>query len=184
MADRNWQILKNETPRVMGCPAITSPLMSSNERETKMPTLYRNESSYPKNNAQRNLAGRTHYVDDDTLRGFHSRVISARETDGGLLFAIVTSDAKDYQNRARGFRYVIFDLFGTVVERNPGNMENPFFRTNEQATKAMWKAVNALDASAITRAGIERAEKQHASEMDRLRGDVERLVAENKTKAA
>lgn len=33
-----------------------------------MPNLYRNEASDPRDNAQRNLSGRTHYVDDDTLR--------------------------------------------------------------------------------------------------------------------
>jgi hypothetical protein len=80
-----------------------------------MPHLYQNKSDYPKANAQRNLCGRTHYVDDDTLRGFYSRIISARETDGGLLFAIVTSDAKDYQNKPRGFRYVIFDVFDSGI---------------------------------------------------------------------
>ena len=31
-----------------------------------MPKLHRSESSDAKNNAQRNLSGRTHYVDDDT----------------------------------------------------------------------------------------------------------------------
>jgi hypothetical protein len=149
-----------------------------------MPSLYRSESSYPKNNAQRNLAGRTHYADDDTLRYFHSRIISARETDGGLLFAIVTSDAKDHENRSRGFRYVIFDIFGTAVERNPSSVDHEYFRTSEKATKAMWEALNALDAVELTRKAIINAERQHALEMDRLRADVEKLISENKTKAA
>lgn len=82
-----------------------------------MTSLYRNESSDPKRNAQRNLQGRTHYVDDDTLRFHKSRILSARHVDGGLLFAIVTSDATDYQGKTRGFRYVVFDLFGTVLDR-------------------------------------------------------------------
>ena len=149
-----------------------------------MPNLYRSESSYPKDNAQRNLQGRTHYVDDDTLRYFHSRIISARETDGGLLFAIVTSDAKDHKNRSRGFRYVIFDLFGSVVERNPSSVNREYFRTSEKATKAMWAALNALDAVAITQAAVANAEKYHALEMDRVRADVARLVEANKTRAA
>ena len=79
--------------------------------------LYRDESSYPKANAQLNLCGRTHYVDDDTLRWHKSRVISTHVTDGGLLFAIVTSDALDMDNKRRGFRYVVFGLFGNVLAR-------------------------------------------------------------------
>lgn len=39
--------------------------------------LYRNESSDAKTNAQRNLCGRTHYVDEDTLRWHKSRVLDA-----------------------------------------------------------------------------------------------------------
>lgn len=145
-----------------------------------MPSLYRNESSYPKNNAQRNLCGRTHYVDDDTLRGFHSRIISARETHGGLLFAIVTSDAKDFENRSRGFRYVIFDLFGNVVDRNPSSVDREYFKSSNKATAVMWAAINALDAAQITRDAIANAERYHAIEMDRLRADLEHLAVENK----
>lgn len=125
-----------------------------------------------------------HYVDDDTLRGFHSRIISARHTDGGLLFAIVTSDAKDFENRSRGFRYVIFDLFGTVIERNPSSVDREYFRTSEKAEKAMWAALNSLNAAAITRAGIEQAENNHAQEMERCRADLAEMIAANKTKAA
>lgn len=139
----------------------------------KMPNLYRNESSDPRTNAQRNLCGRTHYVDDDTLRFHKSRIMSARHIDGGLLFAIVTSDALDYQNRKRGFRYVIFDLFGTVLERT--KLEESF-RTSEKATKAMWAALNALDAVAITRAAIDRETRSHAEEMERLQCDVNLFV--------
>jgi hypothetical protein len=145
-----------------------------------MPNLYRNESGYPKINAQRNLQGRTHYVDDDTLRGFHSRVISARHTDGGLLFAIVTSDAKDYQNKSRGFRYVIFDLFGTVVERNPSSVDREYFRTSAKAEEAMWAALNSLDVVKLTCEAIARAEKQHASEMERTKQELYKLVADGK----
>jgi hypothetical protein len=146
-----------------------------------MSSLYRNEASYPKNNAQRNLSGRTHYVDDDTLRWHKSRVISARHTDGGLLFAIVTSDALDMNNSRRGFRFVIFDLFGTVQERT--EMEQAF-RTSARAEKAMWAELNAMDAPAITRAAIANAEKHHAMEMERMRAEVAKLVANNETGAA
>lgn len=143
-----------------------------------MPNLYRNESSDPKSNAQRNLVGRTHYVDDDTLRFHKSRVMSARHTDGGLLFAIVTSDAKDSENRSRGFRYVIFDLFGTVIDRS-----EQWHRTSDQATKAMWAALNALDAAQLTRDAIESARRGYMMELERVENDVARLIAEDKARA-
>lgn len=138
-----------------------------------MTRLYSNASSYPKDNAQRNLQGRTHYVDDNTLKGFHSRILSARATHEGMLFAITTSDAGDYQNKTRVHRYVIFDVFGTVLER-PTIEES--FRTSKQALAAMWKAVNAIDAKAVTLAAIERAKQRHESEMADLLASVEKFA--------
>lgn len=77
------------------------------------------QSSDAKYNAQRNLSGITHYVDDDTLRFHKSRLQCASTLANGLLFYICTSDALDMHNTKRGFRYVVFDLFGTTVSR-PG----------------------------------------------------------------
>lgn len=131
--------------------------------------LYKNESSNPKTNAQRNLCGRTYYVDDDTLRFHKSRIISARPTDSGLLFAIVTSDALDYENRRRGFRYVIFDVFGTVVSRC--RLEDAR-RTSEQATKDMWREIDKINADAVTRTGIDNARKHFDMDVARLERDL------------
>lgn len=142
-----------------------------------MPNLYRNQSSNAKDNAQRNLAGRTHYVDDDTLRWHHGRVLSSRHTDGGLLFAIVESVALDMRNTKRGCRYVIFDIFGHTVARP--DLENCWSRS-EPATKAMWAKLNELDAKAITLAAIERANEYHASEMTRLAEELAQLEADGK----
>src|SRR6185369_14572061 len=139
--------------------------------------LFSNKSSDPKNNAQRNLQGRTHYVDDDTLRWHKSRVLSARHVDNGLLFAIVTSDALDMHNTKRGFRYVIFDIFGTVLDRP--NLEETY-TSSERATKAMWAALNAIDAKAHTFAAINKAREAYAAEMDYLTAQVNKL----ETKAA
>ena len=93
------------------------------------------------------------------------------------MFAIVTSDAKDYQNKARGFRYVIFDLFGTVLDRNPASVDREFFSSSKRATDAMWKALNEIDALEVTRKGIERERRNHESEMQRVHRDMEALVA-------
>ena len=75
------------------------------------------KSSYPKYNAQRNLNGKTHYVEDDTLRFHKSRISSSREIHGGLLFRVTMSDSLDMNNTKRGFRTCVFDLFGTCVSR-------------------------------------------------------------------
>jgi hypothetical protein len=143
-----------------------------------MPNLYQNESSDPRTNAQRNLCGRTHYVDDDTLRFHKSRVILARHTGDGLLFAIVTSDSQNYENTKRGFRYVIFDLFGTVVQRYPDKIEMEWFRTSAQATKAMWSALNAIDSVNATRTGMLNATKHFDMEMARLERDLQQVLGQ------
>lgn len=134
--------------------------------------LYREESNYPKVNAQRNLCGRTHYVDDDTLRWHKCRILSSHVTDNGLLFSIVTSDALDCDNTQRGFRYVIFDIFGTVIDRP--NLEETF-KTRKAATKAMWSALNALDAKALTKAAADTAERNYISEIESLRKKLETI---------
>lgn len=136
--------------------------------------LYRNESSDPKTNAQRNLCGRTHYVDDDTLRWHKSHVLASRVVDNGLLFAITTSDALDMNNTKRGYRYVIFDVFGTVLGR-PELEES--FRRREQCDKAMWAALNAIDAKAHTREAIKQARESYGNELDRLLETVDALEA-------
>lgn len=139
-----------------------------------MPNLYRQESSYPKPNAQMNLQGRTHYVDDDTLRFHKSRILSTRVLEGGLLFGLIESCAADPDGHKRVFRPVIFDVFGNVVERP--KLEDGF-RTQEQAAKAFWRAVEGIDAQQVTVDAIERAESQHADEMARLRGELEKRKA-------
>lgn len=67
--------------------------------------------------AQDQLMGRTHYVDPHTLKCFHSRVLAARPLCDGALFMITESSAKDPYNETRGFRCVVFDVFGEVVFR-------------------------------------------------------------------
>jgi hypothetical protein len=70
-----------------------------------------------KANAQAMLSGRTHYVDDSTLRYFNSRITGAQPSCFGLFFVITESVGKDSRNGARGFRTVLFDINGKVVYR-------------------------------------------------------------------
>jgi hypothetical protein len=133
-----------------------------------MVNLYRNESSYPKINAQRNLQGRTHYVDDASLRWHKSRVLSARIVNNGLFFAITTSDALDPNNMRRGFRYVVFDIFGNTLERP--KLEDAF-RTHAQCVKAMWKILDSIsnaNAKQITREALQRHQASLLREMAQI----------------
>ena len=107
-------------------------------------TLFERKSSYSaKDNAQMNLQGRTHYVDDSTLKCFHSRVMSGRDTDHGLIFAIVESVAKDYNNRSRGFRFVAFDIEGTVINDRASATDT--VSTSAKAERDMWDFLDGFD---------------------------------------
>lgn len=112
------------------------------------PYAYECKSSYQhKFNAQRNLQGRTHYVDDDTLRGFQCRIQDTDVTDGGLLFALVESVGSRPNHGGYNKRFVVFDLWGTVVS----DSRDLWFRTSKQAHKAMWDFLNDFDAIGHTR---------------------------------
>jgi hypothetical protein len=84
-------------------------------------------------NAHRNLAGRSHYCAPETLRYFHSRILSSREIHSGAFFLITESVATDPRNSERGVRCVVFDLFGSTVFRP--DFEN-CWRTRAQAQRA------------------------------------------------
>ena len=82
-----------------------------------LPKLYKNEWTIPKVNAQENLHGRTYYVEPSTLRFFNSRIVSALPVSNGAFYKIIESLSLDHANTKRGFRAVLFDIFGTVVYR-------------------------------------------------------------------
>lgn len=128
-------------------------------------SLFRQESCDAKYNAQRNLQGRTHYVDDDTLRYFKARILSSQHAADGLLFALVESVALDPNNSMRGYRFAIFDIFGTVLARP--DLEHAF-KTSDRARKALRDAIDKIDAKAHTFDAIARQRAQHNREMDEL----------------
>ncbi len=75
---------------------------------------YRNEYGSEVSDAQRNLQGRTHYVDDDTLHSFRARILRGRCSSNGLYYLLQESlPHSDHSGRVR--RNVLFDIFGTVV---------------------------------------------------------------------
>lgn len=73
--------------------------------------------SSPTDCAQDQLGGRTHYAEPDTLKFFKSRILSARPENEGLCYRITESCALDPDNSRRGYRVVLFDLFGSTIYR-------------------------------------------------------------------
>lgn len=136
------------------------------------PDLFRVYTHNHRHNAQRNLEGRTHYVDDATLRYHKSRILTSHVTDNGLLFAIVESYAVDPDNHKRAYRPVIFDVFGTVIERPD---LNDGFRTGDQARREMWARLNKIDAKAHTLAAIANWKRRAISDAEEMRAKVKTL---------
>jgi len=130
---------------------------------------FERRDSEPKFDAQENLDGLTHYVDDDTLRYHKSRILSTHILDDGLLFALIESCALDMHNTSRGFRYVIFDVTGTVIGRLT---LQETFKTRRQAEKAMWTYVDTLDAKTITRKAIDITERNYQDEIQQARKEL------------
>lgn len=101
--------------------------------------LFQDRRSDSKSRAQDCLSGRTHYVNDDTLHCFKSRILSSDAICSDTLFYIVESVSLDANHTRRGVRGVVFDIFGTAVYRP--NLDQ-CHRTAEQAKRAMWAWLN------------------------------------------
>ena len=117
--------------------------------------------------AQLNLEGRSHYCDESTLRYFHSRIVYAGDHFHGLIYALVESVALDSDNTRRGYRPVLFDVFGTVISRV--TLENAY-KTPDAARKAMYAALDALDVLGHYREAI-------ASQRARLKREMAQMAA-------
>ena len=114
---------------------------------------FEDKSYNPKHNAQMNLIGRTHYVDDSTLRYFHARIVASGTECSGLIFWIIESHAVDMDNTQREFRFVVFDVGGHVLERAENGSG---YRTHRQARKALDAYLTTIDVESLTHAAIER----------------------------
>jgi hypothetical protein len=113
--------------------------------------------SRPVDYAQSQLQGRTHYTDPDTLRFFHSRIVSAQQSAEGLLFWIVESCSANHDNTARGFRPVVFDIFGEVIYRP--DLSN-LVKTSDKARALYGEWFEAFDLAAHYREALEARAKR------------------------
>jgi hypothetical protein len=111
---------------------------------------YTDKSSDHKRNAQQNLQGRTHYAEDESLKFFHARIVSAHAEQNGLFFKMVESISLDYNNTRRGFRVVVFDLFGQVIYRP--SLED--CASTQAAAVVLWMKSEKIDPAAYYRAEL------------------------------
>jgi hypothetical protein len=131
--------------------------------------LFADNSSDAKWRAQRALAGRTHYATDDTLRHFKSRILSSSCLEQGAAFWLIESLSLDYSHSSRGFRFVCFDVFGTVLERvNLGHA----FTSSEGARRGFWAWFESFDLRAHYVDVLQARADRLASEAKALRAAV------------
>jgi hypothetical protein len=82
--------------------------------------------------------------------------------------------ALDYENTRRGYRYVVFDVFGHVVSRV--SLEE-CERTSNAAYAALQRYLNTVDPQALTLEALERVERRFADETATLRAKLAPAVA-------
>ena len=96
---------------------------------------FRCESSYSDCDAERNLRGRTHYLDPDTVKYFKSRVLAAGRSHENLIYYIAESVNSRPDHGGYNKRFVAFDVFGTVVNDRAGVSDANWHRTTDAAMK-------------------------------------------------
>jgi len=104
--------------------------------------MYQERYSHGAAAAYDQLGGRTHYADPETLRFFGARILAAQSACNGLLYWIVESLGKDGRDGKRGFRFVVFDVWGEVIERAP---LAEMFSTSDKARAAFYDWLGAFD---------------------------------------
>lgn len=115
--------------------------------------------------ARRNLSGRTHYADPDTMAFFGSRVIECWATQDGHLLAMVESLRPTPDGSGpRVYRPVIFDRFGGIVHKP--EIEDSA-KTKARARRQLAAALASLDGPAITARAAERYSHRIQRETDR-----------------
>lgn len=108
---------------------------------------FQSHSCHADYDAERNLRGRTHYVDADTLKGFQARILDSGlyakgvpgwECSDALIFWIVESVNSRPDHKGKNKRFVAFDVFGTVINDRAslsGEPEAGWHRNTEAARK-------------------------------------------------
>ena len=109
---------------------------------------FRCESSYPEYDAPRNLQGRTHYADKDTLKAFKAKILNGGCTKYGLLYWLVESVQSRPNHGGYTRRAVVFDVFGTIVNDRPDFRETQgeWFKDTHKAEESAFAFLKSFDA--------------------------------------
>lgn len=112
------------------------------------------QSYDPTYDAQRNLSGRTHYVDPDTLKGFQAKILNAGHSKDGLLYWLVESVQSRPQHGGYTRRAIVFDVFGDIVNERADMAETQgeWFKDTRKAEDAAFAFMASFDAPAHTAA--------------------------------
>ena len=138
-------------------------------------TLYRDRYfSNPTAIAQDQLSGRTHYVDPATLRYFRSRIICAAPVADGLLFRIIESASIDPNHTRRGFRFVVFDVWGEVVERPA---MDDMVSTSDKARAAFRDWLGSFDVTAYYAERLAQERTRTLAKADRYTAALDKFTA-------
>jgi hypothetical protein len=124
---------------------------------------YEEYSCNARYNAQHNLRGRSHFVDEDTLRYFRGRVLNAYDSANGRLFVVVHSQIENYDNTNRVYSYAIFDLAGSVVA---GRLPH---KTAAKARKECEEMLEQIDADQLTLDALSYLEGRFANDISYAR---------------
>lgn len=118
--------------------------------------LFRCESCYPECDAPRNLQGRTHYCDPDSMKYFKAKILNGGTAAGGLLFWIVESVQSRPNQGGYTRRAVVFDVFGDIVNERADMRETQgeWFKNTRKAEDAALAFVKGFDAVGHTAATL------------------------------
>jgi hypothetical protein len=128
--------------------------------------LYECQHHEPKYDAQRNLASRSHYVDDRTLVYFGSRILHAEHAARGTLYLLIESRGVESRAGRRGMRVVVFNLAGRVVAHASADTWYP---TTRAARRAIPAILESIDARAENARALDSLETWNAEEIRRAR---------------
>lgn len=105
--------------------------------------------------AQRALIGLTHYVDEDTLRFFGTRVLTANPVNDGLFYLLVESSYVDHNKTEKGVKYVLYDVFGNVAMES-----DRIYKSDRNAKAAFWEHFSKFDQTTHYAAALDTLLKQ------------------------
>jgi hypothetical protein len=133
-------------------PEVTAEQLAKVLQEKGIP-LFRERTGLPLNQAQRNLEGLTHYVDDKTVASFKAKIHSVHVMEEGLMLCLVESvQAGPNAESGRVFRPVFFDVFGNTIYKPSIDDSDS---TLKAANLSMWKQADEIDIIKATIEGVE-----------------------------